>query len=153
LDPANPPSRGLSVARQFAMITYRSAKGYQSKFGREKDSTGAWQAKKYLEYQGIKFLDRFDAVTYVKLTEQLDTHDVGRGRGGVPTALGEIKTPVLVMGIDSDILYPLYEQEELAALIPGSHFAVINSSDGHDGFLLEQDQVAQNIAGFLNKTT
>lgn len=151
IDPENPVKRGLSVARQFAMITYRTAKGYEKKFGRNKNGkSGSWEAKCYLEYQGEKFLDRFDAITYVKLTEQMDTHDVGRGRGGVANALKEISCPTLIMGIDSDVLYPLYEQEEMADMIPSSQFMIISSTDGHDGFLLEKDQVSKNITSFLS---
>ena len=149
IDPKNPPRKGLSVARQFAMITYRTAHAYHSKFGREKDKNGLWQVRSYLQYQGEKFLDRFDAVTYVRLTEKMDTHDVGRGRGGMHTALSSIKCPTLIMGMDSDILYPIHEQQELAKLIPNSIFKVILSREGHDGFLLEQSQVEENIKSFL----
>jgi len=150
VDMADPPKKGLSVARQMAMLSYRTAKGYQAKFGRERcKETGKWQTRKYLEHQGTKFLDRFDAVTYIKLTEQMDRHDIGRGRGGVKQALDSIAGEVMIMGIDSDLLYPIHEQQELAALMPRAAFRVIKSDDGHDGFLLEQDQVANNIASFL----
>ena len=80
----------------------------------------------------------------------MDTHDVGRSRGGAKEALGQIKCPVLIMGINSDLLYPLSEQEELASLIPNCAFQVIDSTEGHDGFLLEQEQVGSNITNFLN---
>lgn len=149
-DPANPPTAGLSVARQIAMISYRTAKAYELKFGREKDSRGAWQVRKYLEYQGRKFQDRFDAVTYVKLTEQMDTHDVGRDRGGVQAALAGMKPRVLVVGLDSDILYPLHEQTDLVAMIPNSALHVIRSINGHDGFLLEHEAVDAAVSEFLS---
>jgi homoserine O-acetyltransferase len=104
--------------------------------------------------QGTKFIQRFDPVTYVKLTEQMDTHDVGRGReGGVEGALSRITSEVLVMGIDSDILYPLAEQEQLAAHLPNCQFRVIHSPAGHDGFLLEQDQVSRHIVDLLTSST
>jgi homoserine O-acetyltransferase len=150
VDMNDPPNSGLSVARQIAMLSYRTAKGYHGKFGRDVDAkSGLFQAKKYLEYQGRKFVDRFDPVSYVKITEQMDRHDVGHGRGGVAAALGSIKCRYMVMGIDSDLLYPLHEQEELYEGIPNSEYHVIRSPDGHDGFLLEQDQVGSNIASFL----
>jgi homoserine O-acetyltransferase len=153
----DPPNDGLSVARQIGMISYRTPQGYESKFGRklrdesspEFGSKAKWQVKSYLEYQGYKFLSRFDPITYVKLTEQMDTHDVGRNRGGKVMALSSVKIPVMVLGIDSDILYPLHEQEELASLFPNGELKVIHSDAGHDGFLLEQDQVANYITGFL----
>lgn len=158
-DPAN---GGLRVARQIGMISYRTSKGYDTKFGRRrrKDTSSssskeygreaAWQVKSYLEYQGDKILTRFDPITYVKLTEQMDSHDVGRGRGGKVRALANVRIPAMVLGIDSDVLYPLYEQEELATLLPNGELNVITSDAGHDGFLLEQDQVAGYITRFLN---
>lgn len=152
----DPPLKGLSVARQIGMVSYRTPSGYESKFGRnlrdktpEYGSNAKWEVKSYLEYQGYKFLSRFDPITYVKLTEQMDTHDVGRGRGGKEAALQNIKIPALVLGIDSDILYPLEEQKELAKLFPNGELSIIHSDAGHDGFLLEQDQVAAHITKFL----
>ena len=89
-------------------------------------------------------------MTYIRLTEQMDLHDLARGRGSLETALAAVTSRVLVMGIDSDLLYPLAEQEQLAALIPGARLRVINSLEGHDGFLLEQGQVAAHIGEFLD---
>eukprot|EP00979_Chaetoceros_neogracilis_P007959 scaffold1732_cov258-Chaetoceros_neogracile.AAC.5 len=152
----DPPLKGLSVARQIGMISYRTPKGYETKFGRNirdpepKYGSGAkWEVKSYLEYQGFKFLSRFDPITYLKLTEQMDTHDVGRNRGGKTNALSSVRIPAMVLGIDSDILYPIHDQEELAKLFPNGELAVIYSDAGHDGFLLEQEQVAAHITGFL----
>lgn len=159
----DPPTSGLSVARQIGMVSYRTPRAYEIKFGRITSdesmgkpsstpygSSAKWQVKSYLEYQGFKFLSRFDAVTYVKLTEQMDSHDIGRNRGGKEAALADVEIPALVMGIESDILYPLFEQEELASLLPNSVFEVIHSDAGHDGFLLEQTQVAAHITDFLD---
>ncbi|GAX12858.1 homoserine O-acetyltransferase [Fistulifera solaris] len=149
---------GLEIARQLGMVTYRTPKGYQTKFGRDlMDSTSPaygtkarWQVQSYLEYQGQKFLSRFDPITYVKLTEQMDSHDLARGRGdSLEEVLRRVTIPALVLGIDSDVLYPLAEQEELAELLPGGTLKVIHSEDGHDGFLLEQEQVGQHIIDFL----
>jgi homoserine O-acetyltransferase len=160
VDPDDPPNAGLAVARQIGMVSYRTNHGYESKFGRELANESSlnypygkaaqWQVKNYLEYQGQKFLGRFDAVTYVKMTEQMDSHDVGRNRGGKEMALSEVKIPALVMGIDSDVLYPLEEQKELVRLFPNSHLNIIHSDAGHDGFLLEQEQVGGLIAEFLS---
>lgn len=150
VDMSDPPTSGLNVARQMAMLSYRTAKGYHSKFGREVDAkSGKWTTRTYLEHQGRKFLDRFDAVTYIKLTEQMDRHDISRGRGTVQAALSSICSEMLIMGIDSDLLYPLHEQKALAEMLPKSTFRVIRSDEGHDGFLLEQGQVAEHIEGFL----
>uniref|UniRef100_A0A7S1BC21 AB hydrolase-1 domain-containing protein n=1 Tax=Corethron hystrix TaxID=216773 RepID=A0A7S1BC21_9STRA len=157
-DPFN-STKGLEVARQMAMVSYRTPQGYQKKFGRQLQTQDSppygsktqWKAKSYLEHQGKKFIHRFDPITYVKLTEQMDSHDISRNRGvSVEEVLGQIKIPVCVLGIDSDVLYPLSEQEELVKYIPDSELFVIRSDEGHDGFLLEQDQVAYHITKFLN---
>lgn len=169
---------GLQISRQLGMLSYRTAAAYQTKFGRaiaasvaaDEETTNAssqghrppptplygsnadWQVKRYLEYQGRKFLSRLDPVTYVKLTEQMDSHDVTRGYGGtVQDVLARVTIPALVLGIDSDVLYPLSEQEALASALPNASFETIHSSDGHDGFLLEQDQVARHISAFLTQ--
>lgn len=158
LDPFQ-ATAGLQVARQMGMITYWTPKGYSGKFGRSqhdsKSSLGygseaGWKVKSYLEYQGTKFLSRFDPVTYVKLTEQMDSHDIARGRGGdIGSVLAGVEIPALVLGIDSDVLYPLSEQHELAKYLPNATLRVIHSDDGHDGFLLEQEQVGSLITEFL----
>lgn len=150
---------GLEIARQMGMISYRTPQGYQRKFGRKLRSENTplygsqalWQVKSYLEYQGLKFIDRFDPVTYVKLTEQMDSHNIARNRAEtVEEALSMIQIPMCVLGIDSDLLYPLSEQEEIARSVPKSELKIISSNDGHDGFLLEQDQVARYIVHFLS---
>lgn len=164
-DPFN-ATKGLEVARQMGMISYRTATGYDTKFGRQlksKDgdtdvplygSKAIWQVKSYLEYQGIKFIDRFDPITYVKLTEQMDSHDISRSRGSsVEEVLKRIEIPACVLGIDSDVLYPLPEQEQLAEHMPNSQLKIIQSNDGHDGFLLEQDQVGHHIIDFLDTSS
>lgn len=149
---------GLEIARQLGMVTYRTPTGYQNKFGRDLcdaaspqyGSQASWQVQSYLEYQGRKFLSRFDPITYVKLTEQMDSHDLARGRGNtLAEVLRRVHIPALVLGIDSDVLYPLTEQQELAELFPAGTLKVIHSVDGHDGFLLEQEQVGQHIMEFL----
>lgn len=160
------------MARQMGMVSYRTAQAYQDKFGRglhqKKNAKSAssladapgkaygssalFDAQSYLHYQGTKFLSRFDPVTYVKMTEQMDSHDISRGRNGtLEEVLGRIDIPALVMGIDSDVLYPLSEQQFLAQHLPRGELKVIHSPDGHDGFLLEQEQVGNNISQFLNE--
>jgi homoserine O-acetyltransferase/O-succinyltransferase len=154
------------VARQMGMISYRTPHGYHSKFGRQLQPTNddtapppplygsktPWQVKSYLEYQGVKFIDRFDPITYVKLTEQMDSHDVSRNRGSsIADVLQGVEIPVRVLGIDSDVLYPLSEQEEMAELLSNADLQIIHSHAGHDGFLLEQDQVAKHIHNFLDQ--
>eukprot|EP00299_Pterocystis_sp_00344_P015455 c7719_g1_i1.p1 GENE.c7719_g1_i1~~c7719_g1_i1.p1 ORF type:complete len:372 (-),score=67.17 c7719_g1_i1:1205-2320(-) len=155
--PEDPPTAGLSVARQIAMFSYRTGVAFEGKFGRRTaDGSSAlsthpdWEVKRYLEYQGQKFLNRFDALTYVKLTEQMDTHDIARGRGDAKQVLSKVPQPCLILSIDSDILYPPHEQRFLATHLPRAHFVSIRSDDGHDGFLLAQDQVSAAITQFLD---
>lgn len=152
VDENDPPVRGLAVARQMAMIMYRTSNSFHSKFGREKcDKTNKFQVQKYLEYQGQKFNGRFDAMSYVAITEQMDTHDIGRGRGSIEEAAQSLKSKFCVVGIDSDILYPLTEQIDLAKIIPNSEIHTITSLDGHDAFLLQVQQLSDIIKPFLEK--
>ncbi|MEM6646819.1 MAG: homoserine O-acetyltransferase [Bacteroidota bacterium] len=139
-DPADPPRAGLAAARMMAMIAYRSALEFEQRFGRaEQDGRGdLFAVESYLQYQGQKLVDRFDANCYVALTRQMDTHDVARGRGDYYDVLASITQPTFIVGIDTDVLYPLHEQRELATHLPNSYLHVVESPYGHDGFLIEQ---------------
>ncbi len=107
---------------------------------------GRYAIESYLEYQGEKLARRFDANTYVVLSEAMNHHDVGRGRGGVAAALASVRARVTVAGIASDRLYPLAQQLEIARLLPGDEEVhVIHSEFGHDGFLLETDAVGDVV--------
>lgn len=146
------PAAGLEVARRVAHLTYRGEAELDSRFGNDaqgdEDPTtgGRYAVQSYLEHQGGKLVSRFDAGTYVALTDALSSHDVGRGRGGVAAALTGCPVPVLVAGITSDRLYPLRQQQELADLLPGcAELEVVDSIYGHDGFLVETEAVAPLI--------
>jgi len=144
------PDRGLSVARQTAMITYRTHQAYAQKFGRTRRD-GFFEVENYLHAQGKKIKERgFDAGAYLALTRTMDTHDVGRGRGDYFDVLKSIEQPMLLVGIDSDNLHPPSEQTELADYIPDSQLMVVHSPEGHDGFLLEQKIIGRAIMGFLS---
>jgi len=169
LDTQHPPKCGLALARMIAMVSYRTPHAFNLKFGRkthdglmatadtatiptaarEGPGYAYYEAKRYLEYQGIKFLSRMDAWSYKAITEQMDSHDLGRGRGGIQSALASIRMPVHVIGISSDVLYPVAEQEEIVKHIPHSTYKVIESPEGHDGFLLEQKAISTEIKTFL----
>lgn len=142
----DPPSDGLSNARMIGMITYRSAASFDRRFGRNlQPGQSCYQVQSYLHYQGKKLVDRFDAVTYMRLTEALDTHDVSRGRGSFREVLSRLDIPVLVIGISSDVLYPAAEQKELAGLLPLGHYAELESDNGHDAFLIEFEKIQQLV--------
>lgn len=157
-DPDDPPASGLAAARMMAMISYRSQPSFQRRFGRERSqhgdgSPGDLAVESYLRYQGEKLVGRFDANCYVHLTRQMDTHDVSRGRGDYPDVLSEIEQPTLVIGVGSDVLYPLDEQRQLAEHIPDARLEVIRSDDGHDAFLIAFDQLERILRSWLEDTS
>jgi homoserine O-acetyltransferase len=136
------PAEGLGIARRIAHLSYRSEPELQERFGRERQGDGRFAVESYLDHHAAKLARRFDAASYVTLTEAMNSHDVGRGRGGVTAALRRVKARTLVAGVDSDRLYPLGQQRELAAGIPGADdVRVIESPYGHDAFLIESEQV------------
>ncbi|PEN14668.1 homoserine O-acetyltransferase [Longibacter salinarum] len=151
------PSRGLSAARMMAMVSYRSRGSFEQRFGRRLQSNNGsssadaapFEVESYLRYQGRKLDDRFDANCYVHLTRQMDSHDISRGRGAYEDVLASIEQPALVIGISSDVLYPVEEQEELASLLPNASLHVVDSPHGHDGFLIEQDAIAEVLHPWL----
>ena len=114
------------------------------------DCLFADRAGSYQRYQGKKLADRFDAYSYYYLAKSVDSNNIGRGRGGCETALQTIKARTVVIGIDSDRLFPVCEQKFLAEHIPGAEYREITSKFGHDGFLLENDQLKAVIGPLMN---
>src|ERR1700753_3519598 len=151
------PDAGLHIARRFAHLTYRGEVELDSRFaddaqGKENPVAGGrYAVQSYLEHQGGKLVSRFDAGSYVVLTEALSRHDVGHGRGGVAAALRGCPVPVVVSGITSDRLYPLRLQSELAELLPGCRgLQIVDSIYGHDGFLVETQAVGELVRQTLD---
>ena len=142
------PEAGLAVARQIAMCTYRSRASLEARFSRDQAERGRFAVEGWLHHHGRALVDRFDAATYVTLTKAMDTHDVGRGRGEWREALRTVRVPALVVSIDTDVLYPPVEQEELAAALPGGRLATLASPHGHDAFLIEGEAVNELVRGF-----
>jgi len=161
----NPPVSGLGVARMQAMLTYRTHPAYWTKFGREVNepeqagpsretspTPSTFEVEEYLRAQGRKFHERgFDAGSYVRLTEAMDSHDIGRNRGDYYDVLRSIKIPVLITTTSSDVLYPSSEQLELGQYIPNAQHHTIESPEGHDGFLLEGKKIGMLVRGFLGQ--
>jgi homoserine O-acetyltransferase len=152
------PVDGLSLARGLGQVTYRTARELQDRFGRSAEAEedlqkgGRFAVESYLEYHGDKLVERFDPNSYIVLSEAMNHHDVGRERGGVATALGRVQAEMTVAGIASDRLYPLELQEELGRLLPGDRpVAVVQSAFGHDGFLIETEQIGALISTALRK--
>jgi homoserine O-acetyltransferase/O-succinyltransferase len=156
-DTGRTPDAGLAIARRFAHLTYRGELELDTRFGNDSQGDeepshgGRYAVQSYLEHQGDKILARFDAGSYVILTETLNSHDVGRGRGGVDKALRRCPVPAVVGGIASDRLYPLRLQQELAELLPGcTGLQVVESICGHDGFLVATEAVGELIRKTLD---
>lgn len=154
-----PPTEGVAAARMMAMVSYRSHASFQQRFGRQLQPENGtpfegrppFAVESYLHHHGEKLNQRFDANCYVALTEQMDTHDVSRGRGAYADVLASIEQPTLVVGIDSDVLYPLAEQKELADTLPNATLETLSSPHGHDAFLIEQDELGALIRPFLQE--
>lgn len=141
---------GLRCARSIALISYRSYAGYNAtQAEQDEDCMFADRAGSYQRYQGKKLSDRFDAYSYYYLSDSVNSNNVGRGRGGVEAALSKIKAECTVIGIDSDGLFPVEEQKLIAESVPGAKYYEITSKFGHDGFLLENDQLTEIIAPLL----
>jgi len=142
------PIEGMGIARRIAHLTYRTESEMDVRFGRELqgDETGRYAVESYLDHQAAKLAKRFDANTYIALTEAMNSHDVGRGRGGVAAALAGITIPVSVVGLDTDRLFPLRLQEEIVELTPTARpLEVIYSPFGHDGFLIEVETMGDML--------
>ena len=150
------PHRGLGLARQIAHASYRSALELDERFGRipqgaeDPMNGGRFAVQSYLDHHGDKLARRFDANSYVVLTRSMLTHDLGRDRGGVEAALASITARALVVAVDTDRLFPPVQSERIAAGIPGAGpVRTVHSDYGHDGFLIEEDQVGPLVAEFL----
>lgn len=159
------PQAGLGLARRFAHLTYRTASELELRFGRDAQeqefplgpqvagrhaAAGRFAVQSYLDHHADKLTGRFDAGTYVALTDAMSTHDITRGRAGRAALLGGITVPVRVAGLTSDRLYPLHQQQQLTDEIAGCRqLDVIESPFGHDGFLIESDAVGRIIAELL----
>ncbi len=160
--PGQGPHEGLALARMVSQITFRSDDVFTDRFGRQVveplDGFAMWQrfeVERYLEYHGDKLVRRFDANTYLALTKAMDLHDIGRGRGGAATAAARVQAPVLSVGVSSDVLYPTYQQREIAEKIAeggaDTEFLEIDSPHGHDGFLIEIDALGAPVHRFLEE--
>lgn len=154
------PHRGLALARRMALLNYRSPSELNERFQRSWQSGispmgggGRFAVESYLDFHGNKFTRRFDANSYITLIQAMNSHDVGRGRGGVESALARVTARTLVIGIDSDRLFPVEDQQLLARLIAGNidgtEAVVISSPYGHDGFLIEFDAVGTELTRLL----
>ena len=156
-DKPHGPDTGLGIARRIAHVTYRSELELHTRFGRvpqgEEEPLGGggrYAVESYLDHHAGKLAGRFDANSYLVLTEAMNSHDVGRGRGGVEAALANITADVTVVAVDSDRLYPPRLSSEIAAAVPGARLLTVHSEYGHDGFLIEVEQVGAIVRDLLH---
>ncbi len=140
---------GMKAARAMALLSYRNAVAYNKTQPREpEDDYRKLKAITYQQYQGEKLARRFDARSYYILSQAFDSHHAGRKRGGLKKALAAVKARTLIVGIDTDIIFPGEDQEIMAKLIPGAQLHWLHSDFGHDGFLLEFDTLTKIIRDF-----
>lgn len=148
-DPAYPAGhyraqpQGLALARALAMLSYRTPASFERRWGAAPPA-----GEQYPLRQGQKFLARFDANSYLVLSAAMDSHDVGRERGGLRQAMRRLRLPMLFLGVDTDLLYPAAEVEALARWA-GADFALLRSPHGHDAFLIETRRVGRLLAPYL----
>lgn len=144
-------SEGLKAARAIGMLSYRSYEGYLERQSEKTPKFDDFRASSYQRYQGQKLVSRFNAFTYWILSKAMDGHHIGRNRSSVEDALANVRARTLVVGIETDILFPLSEQHYLASNIAGARLETIQSLLGHDGFLVEFDQLRNILSGFYQE--
>jgi len=143
----NAGMEGMKAARSIALISYRHYETYHaSQSEHHIDKIDNYKSESYQKYQGEKLGKRFNAFSYYFLSKGMDSHNVGRGRGGIENALQRIQAKTTAIGITTDILFPVSEQQFIAENVAGADFKAINSLYGHDGFLLEYDQIEKIIS-------
>ncbi|HLP92470.1 MAG TPA: homoserine O-acetyltransferase [Saprospiraceae bacterium] len=141
---------GLRAARAIGLLSYRTIEAYRETQTDADDKMEHFRAASYMNYQGEKLVRRFNAQSYWQLTRTLDTHNVGRGRGGIALALSQLRMPAFVFSIQRDLLIPPYEQEVLARHLPAAVLYSLDSIYGHDGFLIETEVLERELGRFID---
>ncbi|CAG0969387.1 MAG: homoserine O-acetyltransferase [Bacteroidetes bacterium] len=147
----NAGAKGLKAARSIALLSYRNYNTYLETQKDDDEKINNFKALTYQQYQGEKLVNRFNAFSYWYLSKAMDSHHVGRKRGGIEMALSLVKSNTLIIAVDSDILFPVSESETLYHGINGSKLEIINSLYGHDGFLIETKTLTEKIEKQLKK--
>ena len=145
-------AKGLKAARAIGMLTYRNYETFAEQQMDDNDSKlDNYKASSYINYQGEKLMKRFNAYSYWLLTKSMDSHNLARGRKKIEDVLKSIKAKTLVIGMSSDILCPNAEQKFLAKHLPDAKLKIVDSSYGHDGFLIEWEKISKAISSFLKE--
>ncbi|MBC7778075.1 MAG: homoserine O-acetyltransferase [Phycisphaerae bacterium] len=148
-DEDNSGQAGLRAARAIGLLSYRTIEAYRDTQTDTDERSDGFSASGFMKYQGEKLVRRFYSQCYWQLTKILDTHNVGRGRGGIPAALKQLTMPAFVFSIQKDLLIPPFEQEMLAEHLPAAQFFSFDSKFGHDGFLIETDVLQEQLGAFI----
>lgn len=147
----NGGEKGLAAARSIALLSYRNYATYkETQTEKHDEKLSDFNSASYQRYQGEKLVKRFNAYSYVTLSQAMDSHNVGRAKVSVEKALNAITSNTLIVGISNDLLFPPHEQEFISSYIKKSKFKVIDSVYGHDGFLIETKKISKLISDFLN---
>ncbi len=144
-------ANGMRAARAVALLSYRHYSTYAASQTDAEATLGPYRACSYQRYQGEKLANRFNAYSYYRLSQTMDTHHMGRRRPSIPHALHHIRAETSVIGIDTDVLFPPEEQRYLAEHIPQSSLHILHSAHGHDGFLIETEALSNLIEAFLDR--
>ncbi len=147
----NAGQAGLRAARSIALLSYRTAVGYNTTQQDNGEKIDGFKSSSYQQYQGDKLVQRFDAFSYYTLTKTMDSHNLARNRSSLEVALSYIKAKTLIIGISTDLLFPVEEQKYLAQHIDGANYIEITSELGHDGFLTESEKVGKIIIEVLSQ--
>ncbi len=142
---------GMKLARQAAMISYRSSAEFDERFGRSKAVSGIFEVESYLEHQGEKLSARFSPYSYLTLTRAMELYDLSEGHGAMRDVVALIKSRSLFVGISSDILYGADEIKRFASLFPNGRYRTLHATHGHDSFLVDTDALTKILAAFLEE--
>lgn len=143
-------AKGLKVARSIALLSYRNYITYDhTQRDNDGNKVNDYKAASYQNYQGEKLVKRYNAYSYFYLTKAMDSHNLARGRASLEAALAGINCSTLVLGINTDVLFPADEQKFIAQHIPNASYQEIESTYGHDGFLIETKKLTAIIHNFL----
>ena len=143
--------KGMAAARAIGLLTYRGSLGYNLTQQDKEAAPAIHRASTYQQYQGEKLCRRYNAYSYVAILDAFDTHDVGRGRRGLEQELASIQADTVLVGITSDIIFTPAEMRELQRQIPASRYYEIDSPFGHDGFLVEHEQLNEILYPFIHE--
>ncbi len=151
LDDRNKLIQGMNLARQIAMVSYRSSAEFEERFGRRETRPGYFEVESYLEHQGEKLAARFSPYSYLTLTRAMELYDLANGRGALREAAASLHAKALFIGISSDILYGADEIKEFASLFPHGRYRTLHAIHGHDSFLVDTEALAKLLAPLLEE--